>query len=259
MTAIRNLSNRRTAYRVRPDSIDELDLALLEKRYKVVRGKVSDIAIGGAQVEFQNVSTEPLEAGDRVQLAVASERYDFDGKIWARIISINGDPTDQVIRFSFEDENEELSPESEEFFALFNRRAIYRRVEREPDTALNAGVSPKVHGDESLRTYPISIRNISGIGVSFEVDREADQKLQSCTDVILSLNLPNHPGMQMISCHVHHRTASSEAILYGCEFDWSGTANSLVLIEDLVAYMLERFEADERLTPDRRDERKQSG
>ena len=259
MTAARSLNTRRKAYRVRPDSVDELDFALLEKRYKVVRGKVSDIAIGGAQVEFQDGSAQPLESGARVQLAVASERYDFDAKIWARIVSSNGDPTDQIVRFSFETENEALNPESEKFFELFNRRAIYRRVENDPDTTLEAGVSPKVDGDESLQTYPISVRNISSIGVSFAIESETDQKLRACTDLIISVNLPNHPGLQMIACQVRHRTSKGELYFYGCEFDWAATANSLAIIEDMVAYLLEHFDAVDRLTADRREQRKRAG
>lgn len=82
---------------------------------------------------------------------------------------------------------------------------------------------------------------------------------KSCTDLIIRLNLPNHPGLQMVACQVRHRTSSGELFFYGCEFDWAATANSLAIIEDMVAYILERFDAVDRLTADRREQRKRTG
>jgi hypothetical protein len=74
----RDVHNRRSAYRVRPESPQELDLAVLEKRYRLVRGKVADVAIGGAQLQFEKDALAPVDTGDRIMLALASERYNFD-------------------------------------------------------------------------------------------------------------------------------------------------------------------------------------
>ena len=254
MATIRGISSRRSAYRVRPDSVQELDLALLEKKYKLVRGSVADIAYGGAQVEFNKDSAQQITSGDRIMLAIASERYDFDVTLWARVVAHAESADEQVVRLSFEDEEEGLlKPETARFFELFNRRAKFRQMESGSESLCDASVAPEADGSETLPAFPAAIRNISNIGVSFAVTAHADRALEKHGSVVLSLSLPNLAGTKLISCQIRHRTVRDDMFLYGCEFDWNRTADASMVIADLVAYLLERFSIQERLAPDRRD------
>ncbi len=254
MASIRGIGSRRSAYRVRPDSVQELDLALLEKKYKLVRGNVADIAYGGAQVEFDKDTAQQIASGDRIMLAIASERYDFDMTLWARVVARAEGTDEQVVRLSFEDEEEELlKPETARFFELFNRRAKFRQMESGSESLCDAKVAPDVDGPETAPAFSAAIRNISNIGVSFAVDAEADRLLEKHPRFVLSLNLPNLTGTKLIFCQMRHRSVRSDMSLYGCEFDWNRTADASTVIADLVAYLLERFSNPKRIAPDRRD------
>ena len=254
MATIRGIGSRRSAYRVRPDSVQELDLALLEKKYKLVRGNVADIAYGGAQVEFNNDAAQQFASGDRIMLAIASERYDFDVTLWARVVAHAESADEQVVRLSFEDEEEELlKPETARFFELFNRRAKFRQMESGSESLCDATVAPEADGRESVPAFHAAVRNISNIGVSFALTAHADRALEKHGSVVLSLSLPNLVGTKLISCQMRHRTVRDDMILYGCEFDWNRTADASKVISDLIAYLLERFSNKERLVPDRRD------
>ena len=210
MATIRGVSNRRSAYRVCPDSVEELDLALLEKKYRLVRGNVADIAFGGAQVEFDKDSAQQLSSGDRIMLALASNRYDFDVTLWARIVSIVESSNEQIVRLSFEDEQEPLRPDTGRFFELFNRRAKYRQDEPGSELLLDASVSPVVDSGDAMPTFPAAIRNISNIGVSLAVDGEADRTLEKHAGLILTIKLPNLEQTQLIACQVRHRDVPPE-------------------------------------------------
>ena len=247
MTDAPSAANRRPAYRVRPDSDEELDLEMLAKRQQLIRAEVADVAIGGAQVRYGSADTPKLVNGDRVILTMTSSRYDFDGTVPARVVATSEGSKERIVHLSFEHEDVRLNKRSDEFFELFNRRATYRGVEPDPSADLNATVSPQASGTESLNEFPVSIRNISNFGVSLAVDPDTDRALHSHLNLRLSLELPGDDSAKSITCRVRHRSAVGGLFYYGCEFDWGATLNSLVVVEDLVAYMLERFEQDERI------------
>lgn len=252
MTAPRDLGGRRSAYRVRPDSVHELDLALLEKRYKVIRGKVADIAIGGVQVQFEKGRIPPLAKGERIMLALASDVYDFDGTMWASIVSTSEQGTDQVVRFSFDTDNAPLNPGDQTFFQLFNRRAKYRRIEQNTESYLTVEVVPRLASAGAAPGFPAAIRDISNNGVCFSVSPEVDAELQHSPELALRLQLPQQPMPRSIACSTRRRAADGDLICYGCEFDWTATPDSPAAVDDLIAYVVERFVQDLRVTPDRR-------
>jgi hypothetical protein len=247
MAAEGSLENRRTAYRVRPESIHELDLAVLEKRYRLVRGKVADVAIGGVQVQFDKDALAPVDAGDRIQLALASERYDFDRTVWARIVASIEDDREKTLSVSFEDDDGSITSNDEQLFELFNRRAKYRRVEDGAGNALAVRAAPGHAGADTLTDYPVTIRDISSVGICFAVDAVADAALRAHDDLLLHLFLPKHKAAQSVPCQVRRRSTHGGDIYYGCEFDWSASASALALIEELVAYVEAHLESDARM------------
>lgn len=110
-----------------------------------------------------------------------------------------------------------------------------------PDSGFefDAGVSPNTAGAVALQRFPVRIRSLSNIGVSFIVDSGADELLKLHPDLTLNLKLPGKTTSSTISCHVRHRSGAGDAYLYGCEYDWSGTLDPLGVAEDLVGYMLD--------------------
>ena len=249
MTATRSTGGRRSAYRVRPESVHELDLALLEKRYKVIRGKVADVAIGGIQVQFEKGRIPALAPGERIMLALASDAYDFDGTLWAFIVSTTDEGGEQIVRFAFDSENEPFSPADQSFYQLFNRRAKYRRNEHGSASALTAEVALRT---TSAPRFSAAIRDISNNGVCFAISPQADAELKEVSELVLRLQLPQHALPRSIACLVRRRAADGDLVCYGCEFDWAETIDSPAALEELMAFVVERFVQDMRVSPDRR-------
>ena len=236
--------DRRGAYRVKPDSPDELDLAILASRHRLVRGEVTDVAIGGARVRvLDETRAPPLVRGERVTVAMSSARYKFSGNLPARIVSTSEHASEQVVHLSFDGDHGELKERGDEVFRLFNRRKMLRGVSPPATTDFHAMVSPNAGGNMAFRGYTVVIRNISNVGVSFIVSAAANQMLHDQEDVSLSLQLPDKASASRIACHVRHRAPHGESFIYGCEYDWSATTDPLAVVEDLVEYMLECTEA----------------
>lgn len=252
MSTQRSIENRRSAYRVQPESVYELDLAILEKRYRVVRGKVADVAIGGAQAQFDIDALEIPGEGERIMLALASERYNFDRTLWARVVASDNAEMARTLSFAFEDDNEPLAPGSEQFFALFNRRASCRHGVTPDDTGLTAIIAPRAAGASVTDGFAATLDDISAAGFSILVPSRADQALADHDELILSLTLPGHAAPRAIPCRVRHRSCQGEVSRYGCAFEWSTDAGSEAYAEMLAGYVRGRLARDARLAPDRR-------
>ncbi len=253
MTVERNLANRRTAYRVRPDSPHELDLAVLERRYRVVRGRIDDVASGGVRAAFGKDALEPASPGERLLLALASERFNFDRKVWARLVSTHDEADERWLCFAFEEDDAgAVMPSGTPNFELFNRRARYRRSWHPDEPAVSARLYPRTQGDAALTGQPGVINDISAHGVCVVLDAVADAALAAHDELLLEFTLPGSDGSHRLPCLRRRREREQDLCYYGCEFDWSGSVTSLELAEQLVAYVQERLVTDPRVTGDRR-------
>lgn len=241
--------NRRGAYRVQPESADELDLAILAQRHHLVRSEVTDVAVGGAQIRLDKASAPPLVSGERVTVAMTSARYNYTSEMPARIVWTSEDAAEQTVHLSFEGHHVQLKERGEDVFSIFNRRTMYRGVTPPATSDFHAMVSPNTVGDSALRSHAVAIRNISNVGVSLIISAATHRALHDQEDISLSLQLPDKTAASRIACHVRHRSPDGDSFIYGCEYDWSATTDPLAVVEDLVEYMLECIEP----TPERRD------
>jgi hypothetical protein len=248
MTATRSPGGRRSAYRVRPTSVHELDLALLEKRYRVIRGRIADIAAGGAQVEFERGSIPVLTAGERVMLALASDVHDFDGTLWAYIVASTVHPDGHVVRFAFDPGNAPLKADDETLFRVFNRRQAYRASAAGAAPAPIARVARSAHG----AGHAVALRDLSVRGVCFGVPRRADRALREHAELVLALSLPAAPDTHRIACRPLRRTVGPDEVVYACALDWPASVAATAGAAAVVAHVAPRQAQDPRLVPDRR-------
>lgn len=234
-------SNRRAAYRVAPDAIDALELAILSQRQQLVRTVVEDVAFGGARVRLARAeaAASGFSAGEQVTLALRSARYQYKNHMLARVVSVLEDDSAQTLRLAFEGAHADMPMESNHHFALFNRRALQRGVIPAAGVDLEAEVTPSEVTDRSLRVYQVGVRNISNVGISLRVNAGANQALNNHDELSLTLRLPGRQGVRRIACHVRHRVGEEAEFIYGCEYDWNATIDPLAVAEELLDFMLE--------------------
>ena len=241
MSSVLTQDGRRTAYRVQPADVDELDLAMLAQRQSLVHGEVTDVSNGGACVRFDKKTSPTLNVGDTVVLSVVSQRRSYAGEMPARIISSTEDSDAQIVHLSFDEQHEKVTGKSKDYYELFNRRAHYRGIEQPEAVDLNATIAPDDTDDPSPEAYPVTIRNISNTNVSFDVDEPAHDVLQHYRALTLALEFPKEEQASTIACRVRHRTPIAGSYIYGCEYDWSATSDSLAVVENIVNYILKRL------------------
>ena len=164
-------SNRRTAYRVAPDTEEALDLAILSQRQQLVRAVVEDVAFGGARVRLDRdqATATALAAGEQITLALRSLRYRYKNHMPARVVSVVESDHAQTLHLAFEGAHADMPTHSNEHFTLFNRRALQRGVMPTAGINLEAEVTTSEVTERSLRVYPVGVRNISNVGISLKV------------------------------------------------------------------------------------------
>ena len=234
---------RRGAYRVHPETPDELELEILSQRQRLVRAVIDDVAVGGARVHLDKVTGAELADGERVNLALASNRFSYASDVPARVVSMSDSDTHTTLHLSFDSQPAAAEAHGGEVFALFNRRTTPRGPALAGGPDFHARVSSNEVNSHMLRTYTVDVRNISNVGVSLNVNARVNEELHAQSELLLSLQLPGRSERSRVACHVRHRHVDGTDFIYSCEYDWSATNDALGVIEDLVDYVLERGEA----------------
>lgn len=230
-------ANRRTAYRVEPADVDDIDLEMLSRRQRLPSARVADVAIGGACLHVDADADDALADGDEVAVAVSSRRHGYENELPARVVHTHADGNAQVVHLSFLGSTRDLADPPPAMFELLNRRASYRGVGDGACTDLQALATPRGSGG-SGQAYPVEVRNISNSGVSLGLDADTHAAFEGCTGLRLQLELPGAIDPTRIACRIRYRSEAGDAWVYGCEYDWSETSDSLGVVEDLVAYLL---------------------
>lgn len=244
-TAPRRPNVRRRAYRVRPDSLEELDLAVLERRFKVVRGEVADVASGGVQVSFDAAEAPAIDAGGEVLLAVASERYDVDATLNAVLVDSREVGGRRACRFAF-DADEPLADCDTALFALFNRRAAWRCPAAD---AGEVGVRALPAGGAEGEPHALELTDVSALGLCCRVHGPVPEWLRAADTLEIEVVFPEG-GAERLPCHVVRR--ATDATTLACAFDWNAVPDAAARATRVVGRVLERMAADRRLAPDRR-------
>lgn len=231
-------AERRRAYRVHPENIDDFDLALVGPAHEYVRAAIEDMADDGACIRVDRATAAAFIRGDCVDVAVASRRYQFADEFRARVVALHPGPETVTVHIEFE--NERPFPDGP-IHSLLNRRAEPRASRG--DAGLQAEVASNHVDDHLLRTYDVEVRHISNVGVSLRLGASAHTALRAADGLMLTLRLPERDERCRVACLVRHRYADGHHFVYSCEYDWSATNDPLGVIEDLVAFVLERGSA----------------
>lgn len=237
-------SNRRSAYRVAPSSVDLLDVSILSARQQLVRARVENVAFGGARVRLdrgQAVATG-LSGGEQVTLALRSAHYQYKNHMVARVVSVTERDDAQTVHLAFEGAHADMPTHSNQHFSLFNRRSLRRGVLATTGSELEAEVTASAAHDRSLRVYSVSVRNISNLGISLRVNAGTHHALRAHHELSLTLRLPARQLVRRIACHVRHRLNEDRDFIYGCEYDWHATIEPLAVAEELLEFMQENAE-----------------
>lgn len=233
-------SNRRSAYRVAPSSVDMLDLSILSARQQLVRTRVENVAFGGARVRLDRgqAVAAGLSGGEQVTLALRSAHYQYKNHMVARVVLVIERDDAQTVHLAFEGAHADMH--SNQHFALFNRRSLRRGVLATAGGELEAEVTASEANDRSLRVYPVRVRNISTLGISLRVNAGTHHALRAHHELSLTLRLPGRQRVRRIACHVRHRLNEDRDFIYGCEYDWHATVEPLAVAEELLQLMQEK-------------------
>lgn len=240
-TTVRPAANRRAAYRVEPADIEDIDLAMLSRRQRIVATRVADVAVGGASMHVATGGTTVPSDGEEVSVALNSRRHGYDAELPARVVQTREAAGGHVVHLSFLGSTVDLADPPPAMFELLNRRASYRGVGPGVCGDLQALATPR-HGQSAGRSYPVTVRNISNTGISLELDGATHAAFEEQSSLRLTLELPGSVEPTRMACRICYRSRQGEGddatCVYGCEYDWSETSDSLGVVEDLVTYIL---------------------
>ncbi|MGE0484188.1 MAG: PilZ domain-containing protein [Gammaproteobacteria bacterium] len=234
-----SLDNRRGAYRVAAETVDDLDLELLARRQWVRPGRLTDAAAGGACLQIDQAA---VTDGDELEVRFRSAASGFSGAAQARVVRTSPAVDTQVVHLAFLGDTLRLQGRTPRAYELFNRRSAYRETGQAAAASLAALASPRAAGAASFQGYPVGIRNVSNTGVCLDVDAATHTALEAHAGLDLRFELPGRVAPVVVACAVHYRMAERDGYRYGCEFDWAATTDSLAVVEDLVTYILEADE-----------------
>lgn len=238
-----NQNNRRTAYRVTPDSPDALDLTILSQRQQLVRAVIDDVAVGGARVRIDQAlaADARLSPGEQVTLALRARRYDYENNMPARVVGISDGESAQTLHLVFAGQHADTTMQNNKHYALFNRRALQRGVIPASGVGLEAEVMPSEVTERNMRSYAVGVRNISNIGISLRMSAGIHQALSTYDELSLALRLPGRV-VRRIACRVRHRMVDNSDFIYGCEYDWNETIDPLTAADELLDFVRENAE-----------------
>ncbi len=234
--------NRRSAYRVRPITTDNLALALLRDDARHVPDEIADVTCGGASVRFAKASAPSVTKGEEITVSIESPNLTGSATLPAKVVFTGDSTTERLIGLSFDATDEFIERGSESFFELFNRRVAYRGVDEPAADDLAAAVMPIETAHNNQLLYPVTVRNISATGICLAVTKDPDNFMRERATIRLALRLPGHRSPYEIVTRVCYRTVADEKIYYGCHFHWQETPGAIPILEDLTDYTLDRFD-----------------
>lgn len=237
-------SNRRSAYRVVPDSPDALHIDVLSQRQNLVRAVIEDVAISGARIRLERAPAlqAQLSAGEPVTLAMRSLQHNYDQTRAARVIKVCDEETSQTVHLAFASEHATTPMPNDTPYALFNRRALPRGIMPASGVGLEAEVMPSDVTARNVRSYAVGVRNFSHVGINLCLSASIHRALSQYDELSLTLRLPGRPSVHRIACQVRHRRVDAEDFVYGCAYDWSETMDPHAVAKELLDFMRDNTE-----------------
>ncbi|MBT8446351.1 MAG: hypothetical protein HKO62_03330 [Gammaproteobacteria bacterium] len=233
-------AERRAVYRVAPEPEANLRLIIVASRgRRIDAGSAVDIAINGAAARYPGRDEDPLlTAGDSVTLIFSAAVLPQPTAITATVVACDYEDGVRHARFYFNAAEAESTAPPREAFALFNRRSTYRGISMPDGEHLGASVSIDYNEPDD-----VELLNLSTTAAWIGADDMLDQVLEPDAVVGLHLRLPSDTQPRVIPARIRDRIERGEALLYKLEFDWSRTADPAVEAEQVLEFILSRFES----------------
>ena len=233
-------AERRAVYRVAPEPEANLRLVIVGSGgRRIEAGSAVDIAINGAAARFALRADDPdLAAGDSVTLIFSATVLPQPTAITATVIACDDADGVRHARFYFNPADAESAAPHGNAFSLFNRRAAYRGITMPDGERLGASLRIGVAEPDD-----VDLLNLSTTAAWIGADDKLDALLEPDAAVALHLKLPADEGRRVIPARVGDRVRRGDALLYRLEFDWSRTDDPATEAEQVLEYILSRFES----------------
>jgi len=235
--------DRRSVYRVVPQDLDDLEVSLETDNGEALAYEIVDVNVGGIGARFPYNNTPPLAIGDEITLAISSPRLQRKVKIQASVMSAVSMSPMRYYSFEFKQVDDALSDIDQEFFRLFNRRSTYRGAEPDPREPVTVFVNLATK-DSDAEDIIANLRNISASGLGICADPEFKSSIDGIDTVEVTLRLSENTQPLKLIASIRYEAEHEGHICYGMKIDPNKTANYLDKAEEIVQYMLSRFDAE---------------
>lgn len=223
-----------------PGSADRLQVALHTAAGEVRAQRVLDVTALGAGTRFARRGAPPCGVGDRVTLTVSSPEVPAPLRVEATVVSRldSGSAREYGLRFERAGLRGRVPAH---FHRLFNRRGAWRAAE--PDPARPVAVEFSLPEEEHGRHLATArLKNISATGLAALTPARAAAALADCDLVMVSMRLPPRAAALRLAAWIRNRRAGGGEIHYGLLFDPRRTEDFLAQEEEIVEYVLARYE-----------------
>ncbi|MCC7413226.1 MAG: PilZ domain-containing protein [Gammaproteobacteria bacterium] len=236
------VDDRRSVYRVNPAGVAPVSIAVRAANgaQPPIR-RIEDLSAYGAALSL----AAPLESDERVELDIRPPDADHRVSVGARVLAGRCNDEGWHYRFAFDTGLRGLDHERGAFFELFNRRAAQRGVRPAVDAPVLASV--RVETDAAAgRDLAVRVHNLSVGGVCLAVTLEVDAIMAGADPVRVYLGLPDDNGGARVElvARTCYRAVADDAVVYGLRFDAQATPDFIDHAEDILSYLLRRFERD---------------
>jgi len=232
---------RRSVYRVTPTGQDRLEFVMCSEPGRPTAREIVDITIEGAGTRFPKEGTPALAVGDSVKLCISSPDLPRDVEVGATVAARSDSAENQCYRFKFEGRKLLERELPEDFYRIFNRRGAYRAAAFDGDPAVEVGLNALDTSPKRV-TATARLRNISATGLGALIDSDADRDFTGVRSVEITVRLPDSDKTLRLAAWIRNREALEDRIYYGFLFDAKSTQNYLEQEEEIVDFVLCRFQ-----------------
>ncbi len=230
----------RTAYRVAPADIEQLELVVSGGFGKMIKGQVVDLSNGGVGAKFDREQAPVLAIGDELELAFYWCDQEFESLgIQAQVVSRND--AEHSVRYGFAFlESPSLGHVT--LHQIFNKRGAYRA---KPEPGEEVEVQVSAHNQalkEPLLTATLSDISVIGMGISTGPGQDAILKDHPVVDV--TFKLPGASKLRTLAARIVARELRGHVIHYGLQFS-RAMSQHLSTEEDEIAAFVKRRERED--------------
>jgi hypothetical protein len=229
------MPNKRKRYRVRPESTDDLTLAVARTGKSSIAGRIADLSIEGVALFFDQRHDPVFALRDIVNLELSSKHLPEPLVVPSMVRHRSEVERGRLYGFEFVDWLGLLGKLPAALTGLFNQRGNYR-VQPDPQNPVDVMI------EGTLLPSPIqaTLRDLSVAGISVQAAYTIENLLMKVELVQVSFELPFSPERLSFWGNIIHRDLIGQGICYGILFDDKRTPRFKKKQEVLIKYVSDR-------------------